>query len=136
MTKSASPKKTPTKKSKKNNLPVEPTSGATVEDSVPPAEPTTEHSKKERKSAVAILKLASLQDIPALAPGKVLNAIAEPSEKAVQELIASAKEIGLDIAHGSWQKKARALKAGESGGVLVLSSHGMVTGLVAATQPS
>jgi hypothetical protein len=37
----------------------------------------------------------------------------DPSEKAVQELISSAKEIGLDIAHGSWRKKARALKAGD-----------------------
>jgi hypothetical protein len=112
MTKSASAKKTPAKKSKKINLAVEPTPGATVQENGSPAGPFAGLSKKERHSVRSILKLATLDKVTKLS-AKEIASLEEPTDKAVQEFIASAREIVLDLAHGSWLKKARALKAGD-----------------------
>src|SRR6476660_5220482 len=112
MTNSAPAKKTLAKKSKKINFTAESTPGATVEQFATPAAPSAGLSKKEFRSVRCVLKLVTLDKVRRLS-AKERDAIAEPSEKAVQEFVASAREIGLDLAHGSWEKKARALKAGD-----------------------
>jgi hypothetical protein len=67
---------------------------------------------KEVKSAIAILKLATLIEMPKWAPRRVLDAIALPSQEAIEALIEQAKILKIDITKGSWQKKAVALNAG------------------------
>jgi hypothetical protein len=81
----------------------------------PPAEKIVTPAAKPAKEvrvAAAILKLASLDKVTKL-PIARLNAMPEPTAKAVADLLAQAKAIGLDITKGSWEAKARAFKAGD-----------------------